>query len=236
MQRPDHPLRLRKPAQRLDDAREAIRIVGVLGAVDGRQHERSSLQAERCPDARPFGRAFAEEPRRVVHHVADLADAPRDPVAGRADPLGREIAHRGLRRAEEPRGEVIGRDAIQLLGHPTVEAPQPRLDMRDRHVELGRREGARQGRVGVSVDEHRIGAGVDEHRLDRSEHRARLRTVRSASDAEMVRRCGNAELLEEHRRHRRVVVLPGVDDDLRRTGGRERSRDRRRLHELRPGA
>jgi len=34
---------------------------------------------------------------------------------------------------------MIRQDPVHLLGHPAVETPEPRLDVRHRHVQLRRR-------------------------------------------------------------------------------------------------
>ena len=51
----------------------------------------------------------------------------------------------------------------------------------------------------------------------------------------------NVQLVEEHVGHRRVIVLPGVDDQALDAsaavaGSRDGAAYRRELHELRPGA
>ena len=93
-------------------------------------------------------------------HVADEVDA-----VGHA--LGREVGDGGRRRREQPAREVVGHDAVDLLGHPPVEAAQAGLDVRDGDAELRRGERPGERRVRVAVDEHRVRPLGDEDRLER---------------------------------------------------------------------
>ncbi|OQC59436.1 MAG: hypothetical protein BWX50_01714 [Euryarchaeota archaeon ADurb.Bin009] len=82
---------------------------------------------------------------RVDHHVPDEEDALRDP-------FGREVTNGRRRRAEEDVRCVIRKHPVHLFGHPAIETPEPRLDVRHRHVHLRRRKGAGKRRVRVPVD------------------------------------------------------------------------------------
>ena len=75
----------------------------------------------------------------------------------RAEALLLEVAHARIGGREQQVRQVIGDDAIDLLRHPAIEAAQPGLDVRERDVELGRRQRRGQRRVGVAVDEHGVG-------------------------------------------------------------------------------
>ena len=125
---------------------ERVRLA-VLGPVDRRKEVGTRLELE--PRNRP-GEATADvakggvaddvatDPgRQVLHQVADEDDAV-------LDTLGSKVVDRGRCGGEEPPRQVVGHDPVDLLGHPPVEAPQPGLDVRDRHAELGRGECARQ--------------------------------------------------------------------------------------------
>ena len=61
----------------------------------------------------------------------------------------------GSCRREQPVRDAVGEDAVHLLGHREVEGTQPGLDVRDRDVQLGRRQRARERRVGVAIQQHR---------------------------------------------------------------------------------
>jgi hypothetical protein len=58
----------------------------------------------------------------------------------------------GTRREQEVRQD-IGDDPVHLFGHRPIEAPQAGLDVGDRHLELGRDDGGRKGRIDVAVDD-----------------------------------------------------------------------------------
>ena len=109
---------------------------------------------------------------------------------------------------------MIDQDAIDLLGHAAVEAPEPGLHVGHGQMELGRRQRAGQGRVRVAVDDDGVGRLLLEHALDRRQHGARLGAVEAAADPEVIVGHWEGELLEEDVRHPRVVVLPSVDEDL----------------------
>src|SRR6185312_17409738 len=64
----------------------------------------------------------------------------------------------------------------------------------------------------------------------------RLLRVRAGPHPEIDDGPRHPELAEEHLGHRLVVVLAGVDQLMRDAGPLEGAVDRRRLHEVRPGA
>ncbi len=112
-------------------------------------------------------RAGLDEQRNVDHHVADELDA-----AG--DVLALEVRHRGRRGAEQQIGEVVGENAVELLGHRAVERPHAGLDVCDRHVGERRGQAARERRVRVAVDEDGVRTLGGEQRAERGEHARRL--------------------------------------------------------------
>ena len=133
---------------------------------------------------------------------------------------------------------MVGGEAVRLLGHPPVEAAQTGLDVRNRHVQLRRGERRGERRVGVAVGEHHVRPVLEDRRLERLQHAGGLPSMRSGADAEVEVRLRNSELGEEDVRHRRVVMLPGMHDQARRSSRHLRSRldraaDRCELHELR---
>ncbi len=135
---------------------------------------------------------------------------------------------RALVRAEKHRGELVGLDAVALLGHREVAAAQAGLDVRQRQVERGRGKGAGERRVGIAVDEHPVGPLLAQASLDRRLHDLWV----GGAQVEPVARLREAELLEEDLRKLVVVVLPGVDDDLVETVLAEGDRRGRGLNEL----
>ena len=69
----------------------------------------------------------SEAHRRVGHHVAD-------DLHHALDALGGERRAGSLVRCEEQRREAVDLDAVALLGHREVAAPEPRLHVGDRHA------------------------------------------------------------------------------------------------------
>ena len=138
-------------------------------------------------------------------------------------------------RREEPRREVVGDDAVDLLGHATVEAPEPGLHVGD--GDAGLRPDQRTGESGVRVAVHEDGVrpcGVD-HPLERKEHPPDLLDPAPAADPQAVVGRAQVELREEGPRERRVPVLARVDED-HVVARAERRRQGRGLDELRTRA
>ena len=174
----DHAL---DPVQPLDDVAEPW-LLDVGLAVDRRDDVRPRLVRHR--EARPCDRG--EEPARVGHHVAHDVDAPEDALA-------LERATRAVVGAEEEPCQAIRFDPVVLLRHREVTAPEPRLDVRERHGRVRRRARARERRVRVPVDEDEIGRLLGDPRRNRRLHLRRIRRV----EVEAVARLGDAELVEE---------------------------------------
>ena len=160
-----------------------------------------------------------------VPHHDDLARHPLEPQR-----LGRALG-----RAQQQRRRMVGQHAVELLRHRPVVGAHPGLDVRDRHPGLRARHGARQGRVGVAVDQHHVRPLGRQQRLQRGQHARGLRGVGAAPDAEPMVRPRQSQLVEEHPRQLVVVVLAGVDEHLMRARPQPVG-DGGRLHELRPVA
>jgi hypothetical protein len=86
--------------------------------------------------------------------------------------------------------------------------------VRDREPEVRGGERARERRVGVAVEQHDVGFQLREQRVQRDHHPPELRAVGAARDLERVVGRRQPKLLEEDRRELRVVMLPGVDQQL----------------------
>ena len=122
-----------------------------------------------------------------------------------------------------------------------VEAAQARLDVGEGQVQLRRREGRGERRVGVAVGQHEVRLALEHRRLERLQHARGLAAVAAGTDAEVEVGLRDAEFREEDVGHRRVVVLARVHDevlDVRAAGvgGCDCAADRRELHELRARA
>ncbi len=152
------------PRQAVEDAAQAILVVHVLGAVHGRDRVASGLDAEAAEQLRALG-ALALEHQLVDHGVAGDVDA----IAG--DAFAEQQAARTLGRREQPVGEMVGQDAIDLLGHGAIVAAQPGFDVTDRNPQLVRGQGAGEHRVGVAFDQHDVGPPLAQDRLH-AEHDA----------------------------------------------------------------
>ncbi len=136
---------------------------------------------------------------------------------------------------EEQLGDLVGEDAVDLLGHRPVAAAQARLDVGDRDLQVRAGERRRERRVDVARHDHQVGLLGGQDRRDRFEDAADLDRVRAGSDAEHVVGLGHAELVEEDLRHHPVVVLTGVDEHVPAVGvdRAQGGDDRRHLHEVR---
>ena len=95
-------------------------------------------------------------------------------IARRVDALGAEVRERLVRVGEEQIGELVGDDAVDLLGHRAVEAAQPRLEVGDRDPELGGDERRGERRVHVAGNDHEVRALASRHGLEPLHHARRL--------------------------------------------------------------
>ena len=159
-------------------------------------------------------------------------------VAHQVHPLGRnplrtEVVNAVPGWREEQVRQPVGDDAVDLLRHRPVAAPEARLDVRDLEAELGGDERGCDRGVDVAVDEHHGGRGAEAHLLKALHDQRGLRRMRARADLEVVIGTGDAELPEEAVRHLRVVVLAGVDDDVADSGpARGGPRERGQFHEV----
>lgn len=114
---------------------------------------------------------------------------------------------------------------------------QAGLDVRHGDVQLGRSQRTGERGVGVAIDQHPIGLFLLNQRFDTFEHAPGHRTMAEASDAKVVVRARDVELIKENVRHVGVEVLASVDDDLLNTiACFDGSADGGSLDELRPRA
>ena len=82
-----------KCAERLENSRQARRIIGILGAVHRGEHVVAFLELQAVQHECCAPRDFHELQRGVVHHVAGA-------VLARRDSLAAQVFHRRIRRRE----------------------------------------------------------------------------------------------------------------------------------------
>ena len=85
-----------------------------------------------------------------------------------------QVLDGGVGGAQQQGRQVVGDDAVLLLGHRAVERAQAGLDVADRQVELRGGERARQRRGGVAVDEHHVRGLGDQQGLEPLQHHREL--------------------------------------------------------------
>ena len=93
-----------------------------------------------------------------------------------------------------------------------------------------------KGRVDVARHDHEARLVLDERPLERHQRPGGLLGVGARADVQFHVRHGQAEVVEEDVLQHRVVVLTGVDEELRHSRRRERSVDRSHLHVVRTRA
>ena len=165
--------------------------------------------------------------RGVDHHVADEF-YPR-----RRHPLGDEVRLALLLGDEMQVGQLVDDEPVQLLRHLTVERAQARLDMGDRDTQIGR--GQRGGDRGVDVadDDQQVRPVLHEQRMQRQHDLGDLLGGRAGADLQVHVRRGDAQLLEEHAIHEKVIMLACMNEARRERSPRpQRPHDRRDLHEI----
>ena len=116
----------------------------------------------------------------VDHRVADEVDA-----LG-LDAFPAQVLDRIVRVGEQEVGELVRDDAVDLLRHRAVEAPQARLDVRVGDAELDEDERRRERRVDVARHEREVGWICGHDRLEPLHRAGRLLRVRARSDVEPV--------------------------------------------------
>ena len=121
--------------------------------------------------------------------------------------------------------------------HRPIEAAQPCLDMAHAPSKLLGGERCGERRVDIARHEHNIRAEFLQQRLQPLEYPSGPSGVRPRADLGIGVGPGQSQLSEEHPRHRVVIVLPGVDEDVLDVRPfREAAGDGCHLHEVRAGA
>ena len=150
-------------------------------------------------------------------------------------PSSRRLATASSRRAQQHVAHPVGDDAVDLLGHRPVAAAQAGLDVGDLESGLGADDRAGERRVDVADHGDGVATDVVERGASKADHHPTgLLGVAARAGAEVVVGLAQAELVEEHVAHRRVVVLAGVHDHRLGAGGFEAVDHRLDLHEVGP--
>ena len=118
------------------------------------------------------------------------------------------------RGREEQVRDLVGEQAVDLLGHGAVEGAQSGFDMRHGDQQLGANQGRGDGGVDVAVDKYQIGIFGQSRLLEAHHDLSRLPGVRAGADFEIDVGLGQGELLEKYLGHVGVVVLAGVHQHL----------------------
>jgi len=208
-----------------EDRLQSVGVVGVVRSVDRRERV-VTVESEPSERVRPLARD-----RRVVEtRVDDRVSGPRD---ARLDPLAREVPDGAVGRCEQQFGEVIRDDAVHLLGHRAVAAPQSGLDVADEHVAFRPGERRREDGVRITEREHSGRLVRGDLGVDADEPVGGLFRTARAPDFEIPRRLRQSEHVEEVAAELVVVVLAGVEQSrLRRRRRIERANHGSHLHEL----
>ncbi len=114
-----------------------------------------------------------------------------------AMPSASEVRVRALLGREEVGREVVGDDAIDLLGHRAVEGAQSRFDVAEGNPLFRGNERDRRRGVDVSSDEDDVGSVLPADLLERRHDPGGLAGVRVGADLEVDVGPRHAELIEE---------------------------------------
>ena len=222
-------------AQGAGDTTEVLLVVHVGGAVQGNNAVARELLLKGFGFQPRFIRSVelvALEEQVVHHHMADVEDG----IGSLA--LAQQVVDTGWLRAEEPVGNAVSDEAVDLLGHPHVAAAQPGLHVGHRDVELLGVDGAGQRGIHVAHHQHAVGTDLLADFLEGHHDLGGLGGVAAATGFKVIVGLGDAQFVKENVAHLPVVVLAGVDDlELEAVGtGLQCAHDGRDLHEIGPGA
>ena len=186
-------------------------IVNVGRAVQGHDTEPLGIVDE------AFGHAFEGQgfpwlyrvlsvaQQRVDHHVADKANA------FRRNPLAGEILSGAAFGGVEQVRNLVGKDAIDLLGHAAIVASKPGFDVNNGHQFFAGDQAARQSGIHVADDDDAAGSEPVKHGLESPHGFRGLRRMASRPDLEIQIGWRKLEVDEQSLVHRHVVVLAGMN-------------------------
>jgi hypothetical protein len=166
----------------------------------------------------------------VDHDIADHVD-----LVG-ADALVQEVLVGVGRWCPEHIDDRVRHHTVDLLGHPSVTAPEPGLQMHHRNPELRPHHRAGGRRVDVAHDDNPVWTVLHAHLLVGDHDAAGLLCVRAAAHTQVEVRLRDAQVFEDRVRHVAVVMLSRMHQNrVGPVGGLEGMIQRRHLHEVRAG-
>jgi hypothetical protein len=167
----------------------------------------------------------------VDHHVTDHLHA----LAG--NPFAAEVIDRIGRGGEQDVRELIGDDAVDLLGHRAIERAEARLHVREPDPALGRDQRGGDRRVHVTDRQDQVRSLAATDLLEGHHHPGDLLGVGRRAHAEAPVGLGQPEIVGERAAQAVVVVLAGVHENAAHGGesGAGGVPERRHLHVVRAG-
>ena len=216
MQWEDHPALDRSQAGQ--HGPEALGALGVLVAMHGREHVIARFAALREPV--PAGEVSVGED--IPLHVDRATNL-----------LAQKHVSGVLAGGEQQVRDAVGLDPVALLRDVVPVAPQAGFDMEQGNARSLRRPGAGERRVGIAPDQDRIRVLPLDHLGDAALGDGDAPLVWERPDSEVVVGERQAQVGDQQVRHSRVVMLPGVDEDLV-DAACERQRERPGLDDVGP--
>ena len=113
-----------------------------------------------------------------------------------ADALATEVVGGGTFGRVEHVADLVGEQAIDLLGHRPIEAPEARLDMDDRDPLLDRHQTARQRGIDVSDHDYAARRRSVDHGLEAAHDLRGLLRMRPGAHVEIDVRCAQLQVGE----------------------------------------
>jgi cellulose synthase/poly-beta-1,6-N-acetylglucosamine synthase-like glycosyltransferase len=173
--------------------------------MERREHEPIGLNSEPLENDFPFDLRWEESLDGFDHRIAGNDDP------ALVDPFGEEVVPVQACGGEAAICEVVSDHPVVFLGHPSVEASEPCLDVNE--GDFGGVGGQRTGgdRVGVALNDDGERAVLCEEIIEALGGATDLCAAAFCSDPDVNVGAGHAELVEEDLGQLRVVVLARVD-------------------------
>src|SRR5689334_1069252 len=131
------------------------------------------------------------------------------------DSFAPQLLDRCLGGTKQQVRHVIRSNAVDLFRHAPVETAQAGFYVCYRNVQLHRSERAGERRVGVSVNHNTVGPLAQKHFFDSLQHCAGLCAVAAGTNIQVEIWPRQRKLLKEYLCHLKVIVLAGVQKEMR---------------------